>query len=70
MKVIIDQDEWYPVYTFETNKGMRAYISQEHPKSLVEIDKKTYKRLRKAELAFDAAQKELAELYTGFWATQ
>ncbi len=54
MKVWIDSDEWYPVYTLHTQ--------QYSDEATVEIDSIFYERYKKALKEFRAVQKELREL--------
>jgi len=57
MKVLIDSDEWYPVYSIETNP---AYF---FGAPLVEIDESLLKRYENAKQEFEAVQLVLEELY-------
>jgi hypothetical protein len=54
MKVWIDGDEWYPVYTL--------HRQQHSDEATVEIDSIFYERYEKALKEFQAVQKELREL--------
>jgi hypothetical protein len=52
MKVRIDWDEWYPVFTLTTYEGRKE----------VEVDAKTLARWKRAEDAFNKAQDEMRAL--------
>lgn len=51
MKVFIDSDEWYPVYSFDMNYGQEVEVSEE-----------TLARWKQTMVDFDKMQREMREL--------
>jgi len=51
MKIKIDWDEWYPVYSISDDCGVEVEVSEE-----------TLARWRRVDAEFDAAQKEMRVL--------
>ena len=56
MKVYINADDWYPVYTL--SKETRPYLTQHE----VEITEEFFEKVTKLEEAFDAMQEILHKL--------
>ena len=56
IKVLIDEVEWYPVYTMEK-------MEHAHCGYAAEIPEKLYKKWEKTMADFDKLQEELSKLY-------